>query len=94
MIWPVSIDKFVVSIGLENIIIVETKDAVLVSPGDSQTLASAIEKIIRNPDQAEKLIDRGVKRAEFFSMQRLAGLYLNSYESILANWPQLPQINA
>ncbi len=61
------------------------KDAVLVSPGDSQTLASAIEKIIRNPDQAEKLTDRGVKRAEFFSMQRLAGLYLNSYESILAN---------
>ena len=61
------------------------KDAVLVPPGDSQTLASAIEKIIQNPDQAEKLTDRGVKRAEFFSMQRLARLYLNSYESILAN---------
>ena len=61
------------------------KDSFLVPVGDSQALASAIEKILRNPDQAEKMSDRGIKRAEKFSMQRLAQTYLKSYEAILTN---------
>ena len=48
-------------------------------------LAGAIEKILRNPDQAERLSARGLKRAENFSMQRLAETYSKSYEAILAN---------
>ncbi len=61
------------------------KDAVLVPAGDSQALAGAIEKILRNSDQAEELVTRGMKRAEFFSMRRLAETYLESYEAILTN---------
>jgi phosphatidylinositol alpha-mannosyltransferase len=61
------------------------EDAVLVPVGDSQAFAGAIEKILRNPDQAEKLVNRGMKRAEFFSMRRLAETYLESYEAILTN---------
>ena len=61
------------------------EDAILVPAGDSQVLASAIEKILRNPDQAERLSARGVKRAENFSMQLLAETYSKSYEAILAN---------
>ena len=61
------------------------EDAVLVPAGDSQAFAGAIEKILRNPDQAEKLVNRGMKRAEFFSMRRLAETYLESYEAILTN---------
>ena len=53
--------------------------------GDSQALASAIEKVLRNPDQAERLSAQGIKRAENFSMQRLAEAYSKSYEAILAN---------
>ena len=61
------------------------EDALLVPAGDSQALASAIEKILRNPDQAERLSARGIKRAENFSMQRLAETYSKSYEAILAD---------
>ena len=61
------------------------EDALLVPAGDSQALASAIEKILRNPDQAERLSARGIKRAENFSMQRLAVTYSKSYEAILAD---------
>jgi len=61
------------------------KDALLVPAGDSETLASAIEKILRNPDQAEKLSNQGIKRAEYFSMRRLAETYSKSYEAILTN---------
>ena len=61
------------------------EDALLVPAGDSETLASAIEKILRNPDQAEKLSNQGIKRAEYFSMRRLAETYSKSYEAILTN---------
>ena len=67
------------------------EDALLVPAGDSQALASAIEKILRNPDQAERLSDRGIKRAENFSMKHLAETYLKSYETILANDPSAPK---
>ena len=60
------------------------EDAALVPVGDPQILASVIEKIIRNPDQAEKWSNRGIKRADFFSMQRLAEIYLNTYKDILS----------
>ena len=63
----------------------EGEDALLVPAGDSQALANAIEKVLRNPDQAERLSAQGIKRAENFSMQRLAETYLKSYEAILAN---------
>ena len=61
------------------------KDAVLVPAGDPEAFASAIEKILRNSDQAEKLSIQGMKRVESFSMKRLAETYLESYEAILTN---------
>ena len=61
----------------------------VMSPGGggepTGALAGAIEKIIRNPDQSEKLVSQGIKRAEFFSMRRLAEAYLESYEAILTD---------
>ena len=61
------------------------KDAVLVPAGDSEAFAGAIEKILRNSDQAEKLSIQGMKRVESISMKRLAETYLESYEAILTN---------
>ena len=49
-----------------------------------ETAVDILKKIIRNPDQAEKWSNRGIKRADFFSMQRLAEIYLNTYKDILS----------
>lgn len=57
-------------------------DAVLVAPGDSRALAAALAGVLDNPTCAEQLVASGQLRAEEFSMDNLAGRYLELYEAI------------
>jgi len=59
-------------------------DAVLVPPGDTKMLAEAIRKVLTEPRRRDALIESGRKRADNFSMARLASLYLERYERLIA----------
>ena len=59
-------------------------DALLVPPGDAAALGAAIDKVLRNPDLADRLVASGRTRAEEFSMRRLADRYIEAYEDVVA----------
>ncbi|CAI8400558.1 MAG: Phosphatidyl-myo-inositol mannosyltransferase [Acidimicrobiales bacterium AG-410-I20] len=61
----------------------EGKHAVLVSPGDSHALATAIEKVLGDANKQEELKESGQQRAMQFSMKSLAEHYLDSYGKVL-----------
>ncbi len=60
------------------------KDALLVTPGDVKALADAIRTLLTEPRRSDALIESGRKRADDFSMARLASLYLERYERLIA----------
>lgn len=60
-------------------------DAVLVEPGDVGALATAIQKVLHDDDQANRLVDNGRERVSEFSMDRQASRYLEIYEETLAS---------
>jgi len=60
------------------------KDALLVSPGDITELAEAVRTVLTEPRRRDELIESGRKRAEHFSMARLASIYLERYERLIA----------
>ena len=57
-------------------------DALLVPPGDPARLAAAVGRVLSNPGESARLVAAGRKRAEAFSMSRLADQYLERYERI------------
>jgi phosphatidylinositol alpha-mannosyltransferase len=59
-------------------------DALLVAPGDEEQLATSIIRIVNDPILSKRLVAGGLKRAEDFSMQRLATEYVAIYERLLA----------
>ncbi len=59
-------------------------DALLVDPGSEEQLASAISRLVGDPVLSKKLVDAGLKRANDFSMQRLAIEYVAIYQRLLA----------
>jgi glycosyltransferase involved in cell wall biosynthesis len=59
-------------------------DALLVAPGDEEQLATSIVRIVNDPTLSKRLVAGGLKRAEDFSMQRLATEYVAIYERLLA----------
>jgi hypothetical protein len=59
-------------------------DALLVGPGDEEQLATSIIRIVNDPILSKRLVAGGLKRAEDFSMQRLATEYVAIYERLLA----------
>ena len=59
------------------------ENAVLVPPGDGAALAIGIEKVLRNPDLADRLVANGLERADEFSMRRLADRYRDIYRDVL-----------
>ena len=61
------------------------RDALLVPPNDARSLADAIRLAFNDAAQRERLIDSGLKRAEEFSMARLAEVYLARYERLIAH---------
>lgn len=60
------------------------RDALLVPPGDAARLAEALQQVLRDRRVAERLVDSGRRRAEEFSMDRLAATYLERYRRLVA----------
>ncbi len=58
-------------------------DALLVEPGDSDALGAALAKVLADPVLADRLVASGCRRAEEFSMHRLADRYLEAYASVV-----------
>lgn len=58
------------------------QDAVLVSPGDARALAAGLGHVLGDLALAAALVDSGRQRAEEFSMDRLARLYLDLYQRV------------
>jgi phosphatidyl-myo-inositol alpha-mannosyltransferase len=59
-------------------------NALLVAPGDEEQLANSITRIVNDSKLTQRLVTGGLKRAEDFSMQRLAEEYVLIYERLLA----------
>ena len=59
-------------------------NALLVAPGDEEQLANSITRIVHDTNLSQRLVAGGLKRAEDFSMQRLATEYVAIYERLLA----------
>ncbi len=58
----------------------EGRDARLVAPGDPAALADALRAVLGSPATAEALVAAGRQRASQFDMNRLAELYLETYD--------------
>ena len=59
-------------------------NALLVTPGDEEQLAKSLTQIVNDTNLSQRLVAGGLKRAEDFSMQRLAKEYVLIYERLLA----------
>ena len=60
------------------------RDALLVPPGDADALAAALNRVLGDPALRGDLTAAGERRAQQFSMQRLAEAYVERYQSVLA----------
>lgn len=58
-------------------------EACLVPPGDAQALAVGLNQVISDPSFARELASKGLRRAEQFSIGRLAELYVELYEQAI-----------
>ncbi len=59
-------------------------DALLFPAGDHSALAGAIGELLRDPGRAAELVASADERADEFSMDRLADLYLQRYAALLS----------
>lgn len=59
------------------------RDAELFATGDATALASSLLKVLDQEGNIRAMIERGRERADLFSMDRLAGAYLNHYERVV-----------
>jgi phosphatidylinositol alpha-mannosyltransferase len=59
-------------------------EALLVPPGDSDALARALRALLDDDDRRKELVAAGRARADEFSMDRLAGRFLDIYERAIA----------
>ena len=58
------------------------REALLVPPGDAESLAGALDRVLSDRSLASRLVQAGHARAESFSMSSLAERYLERYERI------------
>lgn len=59
------------------------KHAALVAPGDAAALADTLVAVLNDGRRSSALVASGIERAEQFSMQRLARVYIDMYSSLL-----------
>lgn len=64
------------------------RDAALFAPGDDRALARTLREVLRDADRTAALVASGHERAEEFSMMRLAALYTERYERLVASGPR------
>jgi alpha-1,3-rhamnosyl/mannosyltransferase len=57
--------------------------ALLFDPGDEQAIADAVETLLGDPDQAQRLRAAGTRRAALFTWERTARMTLESYDRAL-----------
>lgn len=57
-------------------------DALLVAAGDARAMGAALNRVFADKDLAGSLVESGRRRAEEFSMERLADEYLIRYHSL------------
>jgi phosphatidylinositol alpha-mannosyltransferase len=57
-------------------------DALMVPPGDAGALAEAIRRVLHDRRLCEQLVERGCRRADELSMERLADQYLAIYQAV------------
>ena len=62
-------------------------DAVLVPPGDTAALASALEGVLADPKLGAALVRSGECRANELSMDKLAERYVTFYEQVVGSAP-------
>ena len=66
-----------------NNVATHQKNALLVEPGNPVALSEALHEAITNVSKREQLVAGGHARAQDFSMQRLAQLYIEIYNKLL-----------
>ncbi|MCH2627364.1 MAG: glycosyltransferase family 4 protein, partial [Acidimicrobiales bacterium] len=59
-------------------------EAFLVPPGEAESLARALTKVLEDQELAQGLTEAGTKRVAEFSMERLAEIYVEKYERAIA----------
>lgn len=60
-------------------------DAVLVEPGEVESLTSALLRVLTDSSLAAGLVESGFRRAQEFSMDAVAQRYVELYRSVIAN---------
>lgn len=58
---------------------------VLVEPGDARALSAELAALLSDPARQQQVVQDGRRRAEEFSMSRLADLYIDAYETAIAS---------
>ena len=59
-------------------------DSLLFSAGNAEALAKTLNRVLTEPGLAGELRDEGTKRADAYSFDALAKLYVQRYERLLA----------
>ncbi|MCY3577723.1 MAG: glycosyltransferase, partial [bacterium] len=60
------------------------QDALLSEPGDAAALAASLKRVLFDSDTAASLVESGLDRAQQFSMDKLAGRYVEIYDDLAA----------
>lgn len=63
------------------------REALLVTPGDVDALAAALQRVLSDPAVARSLVDAGERRADQLSMAALAERYTDLYERAMVERP-------
>jgi phosphatidylinositol alpha-mannosyltransferase len=62
----------------------QSREGILVPPGDANALGDAISRVLGDASLAARLVEHGRARADELSMDRLAEIYVEKYERVIA----------
>ena len=64
-------------------VVEQGSDGLLVPPKDEESLAQAIQALLRDPDLRKRLSEQGVRTADNFRWERVAGRVMDYYEGLV-----------
>jgi glycosyltransferase involved in cell wall biosynthesis len=73
----------VITSGVSSMPEVAGDAAVLIDPGDVDSIAAAMKELLNGPEKCESLISRGLERAGTFTWQKSAEAHMELYRRIL-----------